>query len=488
MCGLRMGTDSRTVTAQVTNSDRKNQGVYIYGRPTLRITNPMTGTVLEGAPGSVSTAQITVSVFDRDTTGVIDTTPVPNVPLKFDVSDKSVTGGYLIPPDSVDNDDFSDNITDANGSLIRHTTVTNLLPARTLYVRTGATVGFQFGTAPGRSEVTVSISGRNVNPHEAADIRVTGGTATALSRGDNSRRSGNNKLFDLVAVVEEDGEPVRGITVTFQTRFGALTNTPTGEASSGGFPGDDADTQEDSLQVTDITDRLGKAQVIYNLGSSTGRQEIDASIYDSDNNLRQEITFVVNGPAPTRTTTTTTTTTTEEEEEEEEEETETLPGSLSIDVTGTGATRSITVTATDGVRNIPGVTVTLRGSALTQGQQTFTVGTPITITLPTAPGDYNLEAAANGFTTSPVETFTVTDGSAPGTPAPTSGGRTLTVEKDGAQTGTQQPIRVRATPAPSRNLAFTVTMGNFSVATGVILTTGTGTDKPLRFPRQVSIS
>ena len=54
------------------------------------------------------------------------------------------------------------------------------------------------------------------------------------------------------------------------------------------------------------------------------------------------------------------------------------------------------------------------------------------------------------------------------------GGRTLTVEKDGAQTGTQQLIRVRATPAPSRNLAFTVTRGGFSVGTGVILTTGTG--------------
>ena len=477
---LNMVNNSNTVTAQVTNGDRKNQGVYIYGRPTLRITTPDTATnsFLEGAPGSVSTNRITAVVYDRTTAGVIDTTAVLNVPLEFDVADKNVTGGYLIPPSSADsfpNDDFSDNITDTNGSLIRQSTLTNLLPARTLYVRTNATVGFQFGTAPGRSEVSVSISGRNVSLTETAEVRVTGGTATALSRGDNSRRSGNNKLFDLVAVVEEDGEPVRGITVTFQTRFGALTNTPTGEALSGGFPGDNADTQEDSLQVTDITDRLGKAQVIYNLGSSTGRQEIDASIYDSDNNLRQEITFVVNGPAPTRTTTTTTTTTTEEEEEEEEEETETLPGSLSIDVTGTGATRSITVTATDGVRNIPGVTVTLRGSALTQGQRTVTVGTPITITLPTAPGDYNLEAAANGFTTSPVETFTVTDGSAPRTPAPTSGGRTLTVEKDGAQTGTQQPIRVRATPAPSRNLAFTVTRDDARVGVGLILTTGTGT-------------
>ena len=103
-----------------------------------------------------------------------------------------------------------------------------------------------------------------------------------------------------------------------------------------------------------------------------------------------------------------------------------------------------------------------------RGSRQSRSGTPITITLPTAPGDYNLEAAANGFTTSPVETFTVTD-------APTSGGRTLTVEKDGAQTGTQQLIRVRATPAPSRNLAFTVTRGGFSVGTGVILTTGTGT-------------
>ena len=38
----------------------------------------------------------------------------------------------------------------------------------------------------------------------------------------------------------------------------------------------------------DITDRLGKARVIYNIGSNTGRQEIDASIYDGDaKNKRQ---------------------------------------------------------------------------------------------------------------------------------------------------------------------------------------------------------
>ena len=115
------------------------------------------------------------------------------------------------------------------------------------------------------------------------------------------KRSGNSKVFDLVAVVEEqDGEPVRGVEVKFQTRFGNLESTPTGET----FPDtDDADLDrntseeiddigdgttttpeaEEGLIVTDITDRLGRAHVIYDLGTNSGRQEIDASIYDEDN-------------------------------------------------------------------------------------------------------------------------------------------------------------------------------------------------------------
>ena len=312
---------------------------------------------------------------------------------------------------------------------------------------------------------------------DTQDIRIiSGGTQNVAVR----------KYADpLEVIVESDGNVVQGAIVEFETNRGVLefdSDENFGTQVSVTTSGTDRTAAVDTgFTFTGYltTDASGRASVNYYVGETSGVGKVDATIRINPTETpttRETFTVNVGGARDTTTTTTTTTTTeTDDEEEEEEEETETLPGSLSIDVTGTGATRSITVTATDGVRNIPGVTVTLRGSALTQGQQTFTVGTPITITLPTAPGDYNLEAAANGFTTSPVETFTVTDGSAPGTPAPTSGGRTLTVEKDGAQTGTQQLIRVRATPAPSRNLAFTVTRGGFSVGTGVILTTGTGT-------------
>ena len=259
--------------------------------------------------------------------------------------------------------------------------------------------------------------------------------------------------------------------VTFRTVKGTLTGpltvTVTGETPTLGTSGN-------GKRVYGLTDGSGRAQVTYYQDPGEGSDTVTATISGPD--YEKQVIFNINGRASAPIITVDADADAEEEEEEEEEETSSLQQRrLSIDVRGTGGTRSITVTAIDGDRSIPGVTVTLRGSALTQGPQTVTVGTSITITLPTAPGDYELEASASGFTTSPIETITVAEGSTPRTtPGTTSGTGTLTVVKDGAQTGTQQPIRVRATPAPSRNLRFTVTRDDVRVGIGLILTTGTG--------------
>ena len=312
---LHMGNDSSKVTIQVTNSGIETQGIYIYGRPKLEITIPATGRFLEGSPGAVSQRDITVVVEDQTSLGA-DGDAVAGVPIKFDVVDKSATGGYLIPVSTADSNGFSTTIVDASNNLIRDIDVPEL--TRTLYVRTDTTnavVGFQFGLAPGTSEVTISVSGTKINLREAAEVRVTGEATTTLTIESNTRRSGNSKLFELVAVVKRDGKALRGLPVTFQTRFGALMNTPTLEPqvpnalhdptaddNSDGIDDEefvaDSTLQEDRLEVMELTDRLGKAQVIYDLGNNTGRQEIDASIYDTNPDLRQEVTFVVNGPAP----------------------------------------------------------------------------------------------------------------------------------------------------------------------------------------------
>ena len=163
-------------------------------------------------------------------------------------------------------------------------------------------MGFQFGTIPGKSDIQISISGRNFTTvTKKVEATVTGTGTTALTIDDNKRLSGNSKRFELVALVERNGETVRGLSVTFRTSHGLLTNTPTGDTTitdpDGGATVNDTTSEVEKTQVMDITDRLGKARVIYDLGSNTGRQEIDAIIYEGDPKNKRQVTFVVNGPA-----------------------------------------------------------------------------------------------------------------------------------------------------------------------------------------------
>ncbi len=91
-------------------------------------------------------------------------------------------------------------------------------------------------------------------------------------------------------------------------------------------------------------------------------------------------------------------------------------------------------------------------------------GTVRTITLPRTAANYILTVSASGYTDRQIS-VTVEAPQALGT---------LTVSKDGAQTGLQQQILVRASSAPSRTVAFTVTRGGVRVGSGEILTTGSG--------------
>ena len=103
-------------------------------------------------------------------------------------------------------------------------------------------------------------------------------------------------------------------------------------------------------------------------------------------------------------------------------------------MTGTGTTRAVTVTATDAQgADVPGLGVSLSGTALAT-PRLVTTGTPVTVTLPTTPGDYTLLASAPGFTLARVN-LTVAAAPQPGT---------LTIERVGDRIGNQQSIRVTA--------------------------------------------
>ena len=432
---LSMGTDtdatenSHTVTASLA-TEFIATGTYIYGpRPKLTVTRA--SGLSSGDPGERITSAITATVTDKDD-DLTDGNTVEGVPVKFEVADKSNTGSYLIPQGMV---------VDVNNKVITPTPTT----AKILYVRTGssgAIVDVQLASTPGNGEITVSVVGKNVNVSEKFTV---GTPPTELSIISNVKRAGNSKIFDLVARVMRGDKPLHGLEVIFQTTRGNLTNTPTKETSitdpDGGEAVDD-DENSSGFNATDITDRNGDAQVSYNIGENSGRQEINAIIYNTEPAKRRIVTFVVNGPADpsgggtggTGGTGTTTQT-----------------PALTINTSGTGATRSVTVTATNAQGAVvPGHFVTLSGSALPAGSQNVSAGTSTTITLPSTPGNYTLIAAASGYT-SDTETLTIT---APGT---------LSLEELGARAANGgQSIRV------------TVREANGSLASGAVTVTLSG--------------
>ena len=157
-----------------------------------------------------------------------------------------------------------------------------------------------------------------------------------------------------------------------------------------------------------------------------------------------------------------------------------LPGRNTSDNAGNNAGNTVNNTisvSNTSLSGAPGTTsdITIGAGTATvrvQGSSGFTSaggtvsgsGTVRTITLPRTAGNYFLTVSASGYTDRQIS-VTVEAPQALGT---------LTVSKDGAQTGLQQQILVRASSAPSRTVAFTVTRGGVRVGSGEILTTGSG--------------
>lgn len=142
--------------------------------------------------------------------------------------------------------------------------------------------------------------------------------------------------------------------------------------------------------------------------------------------------------------------------------------SLSISVSGTGTTRSVTVTATNAQRTVvPGLAVTLSGSALATSQ-VVTSGTPTTITIPSAPGTYTLQAVAGGYT---VGTWSTTI---------TAPGR-LALALIGAQVNGSQTVQVTARNAGGalETTAVLVTLSGAGISRTVTVTGSQNVPIPL---------
>ena len=197
----------------------------------------------------------------------------------------------------------------------------------------------------------------------------------------------------------------------------------------------------------------GEAWVDYNVGQLRIARKIRVEVIEETSDSTygfaiDEVEFGVNGGQGTGSTPPPATT-------------QPTTPSLSISTTGEGATREVTVTASNGVA----IGVTLGGTALT-ASQVVTAGTATTITLPTIAGTYTLTATAPGYTAALPTRVTVAAATQTGT---------LSLASVGAQVNGQQTIQVTARTSAGALVTtpVTVTLSGAGVSK-TVSTTATG--------------
>ena len=317
--------------------------------------------------------------------------------------------------------------------------------AKTLYVRTNAsgqaTVDFHLGTGR-KQDVTIDVLGSGVVGDNKTVSAYAGAAQNQLvnPRSKSSKVSGRAGEYELRVNVEDaDGIQAKGQTVEFRTNDGTLDDPIRDpDVTNLGGVRVQTDTQGIALIFFDPTDS-GDLRVtghLLDLGGegSDDDKVIDNVVFDVEHDISNGGGGGGGGTA-----------------------------SLTITATGTGTTRSVTVTATNPQgANVPGLFVTLSGTALPGGSQNVSAGTPTTITLPTTPGTYTLQAVAAGYTVGEAA-VTVAAPQAPGT---------LTLTTVGARVGTQQQIRVTASGRTIPSGGLVVTLSGVSLPRTVTIPSG----------------
>ena len=298
-----------------------------------------------------------------------------------------------------------------------------------------------------------------------ARLGTAGSTRVAnleiVSGNPQSATKGKLLTNPLVVIARSTADyRIPNVVIQFRANTGTLslhglTEQPTFGTGPGQVPtGTPNPTSGQQIYVKTGSD--GQASVNYNVGQLTVARDVIAEVRHEQQTGTQydfaisQVTFNING----NTTTTTPPATTQP--------TQPTTPSLTISTAGEGATRKVTVTASDGVA----VGVTLGGTALTTSQVVI-AGTETTITLPTTPGTYTLTAAASGYTSAPSTSVTV--------PAATQTG-TLSLSLVGDQVNGQQTIQVNVRTADNVLVStpVTVTLSGAGISRTVATTNGTG--------------
>ena len=430
---LSMGGSTNMVTAVLGGSFETSEGIYIFGNPQLEITGSSDG---QSAAANAPLAQsLQVKLKDNAEAGVA------GVPIKFDVTDTSPSGGILSPAANT-------TIVDASNE-----EVDSPIPGSTMYVRTEtggvASISFQLGTIPGEQTITAGALGI-ARLTETIKVTATPTKATRQLFADDIDRHGTTNIYTLVARVENGGKRDADEPVMFTTTKGFLTG--------------DTDTAK---TVTAVTNAAGKARVTHNIGDSSGSVEVVASISVTTGTLvtqLQEVTFNVRGGSSGQ-------------QQQQQQQQQPATGSLNITVSGTGATRSVTVNAVSAAGTPTAIPAVLTGTATST--QTIITGTATEITLPTAPGSYTLTATASVAGYNPdTETITVAGPTSLGTISisqigtPTNGVQTFSITVRRTDGTTPAPLTV--TVSGTGFTSSSVPTANGSGAVNITLPTTAG--------------
>ena len=350
--------------------------VYIYGRPTMTVTH---GADQEGILSGRLNDYLAVQVKDEKNR------PISGLAIAFASAATNAkftpVAGFLYGPNMMTAKPTTgpqptglDVYTDRNGE---------------------AKVYYQLGSADDQ-RVTATLTSRftlmaTFNPTIGSGARRP---TLSIVSGNNQRTDENGEIEDtLVVVVKRDGHRLPAHNVVFVARKGVVT-----EATKGVVTG-----ATSSKRVTVMTDGNGEAEVMYDQDPGSGSDTVTASITSDGITsapiaYEKEVTFTINGapssrggggdpdPPPVITR-----------------------GSLNIATSGSGNTRTVTVTASRAGTVAPGISVLLNvnnGATLTRRSG----GTPLTstLTLPATAGTYTLTATTTADYTGDSETITVT--------------------------------------------------------------------------------
>ena len=346
----------------------------------------------------------------------------PNFPSDLYLPDFSTTGNVK-----------TDSEGKANVFLLLPTNPTDEAPQ-------GATV--TFSTADSVT-FNASVSSGNRTPQT---IEIMSGTD-----GQKANQYGVLEKALTVIVRDQYGDRLRGTTVEFEARDGGTLSEPMETDPGTASTAETADASDRRRDI--ITDSSGEASVRYLAAEGSGAQKVTATLEAGSRRLK---TFTING-APSSGG---------GGEDDTRDPPPTITRTLDIDVSGSGSTREVTVTALQNGVSQTGISVNLTVSGAASLSRT-SGGTPLesTLTLPTTAGTYILRASttASGYS-AVTEDVTITS---PGT---------LSLQEVGARAANGgQSIRVTVREADGTLASGTVRVTLSGAVSRIVdATNGTG--------------